>query len=393
MVARVFVGCVVSLMLIVSDSAQIIDATKDKWELPSDMPTEHQELVKEQYNTFLKTRAKEKAATEEAKKQSYQKPPEGKSPKKLGMKRDDGASLKPLTSQVEIQGGRFWFGTQVAAASTTIPTLGNDGALPRRAARVTSFFLDTDVVNNAQFNEFVKATGYQTEAELFGWSFVLDSLLSADMIAEVDSEKGYGRVKEAPHWCAVNGASWKKPFGADSPSLEKLAEFPVVHISFKDAEEYCAWSRRRLPTEHEWEYAARGSLLNQSYPWGDAFEPSRMNAWDGKFPKENTLVDGFHGLAPVHSYKPQNNFGVYNMLGNVWEWVDTRGGKKKKLSTAAEGTLRGGSFVDSLDGSFNHIVLVSTRQTNAVDSGANNIGFRCAKASSLPSTGNEKSEL
>ena len=122
--------------------------------------------------------------------------------------------------------------------------------------------------------------------------------------------------------------------------------------------------------------------------------PNRMNAWDGEFPKENTLLDGFHGLAPVKTYAAQGTYGLYNMLGNVWEWVQTYapGKKRKQREQANERVLRGGSFVDSLDGSFNHVVMVSTRQTNAPDSAANNIGFRCASSSS-GSAGNFKSEL
>jgi formylglycine-generating enzyme required for sulfatase activity len=357
------------------------------------MPTEHQAMIKEKYDEFMKNRQKEKKKEQEKNKQEYPKPPEGKSPKKLGMVRDDSATRVDLTRQVPIPGGMFWFGTQtdLGGGGKVMPASPRDGASARRPAKVKPFQLDIDVVSNAQFEEFASITGYHTEAELFGWSFVLDSLASEAVIAEVDGETGYGRVKDAPHWCAVKGATWKTPFGEDS-SLEDKMDMPVVHVSYKDAEEYCSWSEnRRLPTELEWEYAARGGLTNETYPWGSQLLPNRMNAWDGEFPKENTLLDGYHGLAPVKTYKAQNSYGLYNMLGNVWEWVETSspGKKKKQRDNAGERVLRGGSFVDSLDGTFNHIVMVSTRQTNAPDSAANNIGFRCASSP----TGSAKSEL
>jgi formylglycine-generating enzyme required for sulfatase activity len=146
------------------------------------------------------------------------------------------------------------------------------------------------------------------------WSFVLDSQASEEVIEEVDGEMGYGRVKDAKHWMAVAGASWKHPYGADS-NIDEAMDLPVVHVSYLDATEYCAWAHdRRLPTEKEWEYAARGGRINQTYPWGDAWLPRRMNIWEGDFPKENTVADGYHGLAPVKSYTP-NDFGLYNMLG------------------------------------------------------------------------------
>lgn len=158
-------------------------------------------------------------------------------------------------------------------------------------------------------------------------------------------------------------------------------------MSLKDADEFCHWADgRRVPSEKEWEYAARGGLVNQTYPWGEAINPEldgtgsksgiqsdtheHMNIWEGPFPAGNTAKDGFIGTNPVNHYPP-NGYGLYNVLGNVWEWV--KGGKDDTARV-----LRGGSFVDSIDGSFNHAVMVSTRQTNAADSAASNIGFRCA---------------
>lgn len=175
-------------------------------------------------------------------------------------------------------------------------------------------------------------------------------------------------MKSAKHWMAVPEAHWRKPYGGNSYISDK-AKYPVTHISYRDASEYCMWAGRRLPTEKEWEYACRGGLVNRSYPWGDNYIPGRMNAWEGKFPLENTGEDGYTGVAPAKSYEP-NEYGVYNLLGNVWEWV--AGG------TAAKRIMRGGSYIDSVDGSFNHPVIVSTRQENSGDSASSTSGFRCA---------------
>mmetsp|Transcript_113621 Transcript_113621/g.222817 ORF Transcript_113621/g.222817 Transcript_113621/m.222817 type:complete len:316 (+) Transcript_113621:12-959(+) len=281
---------------------------------------------------------------------------------------DDNAELTPLA---RIGGGTFWFGTQLTIAGKLIPNEAKDGAQARVKKTVKPFSMEIYPVSNAQFAKFVAETGYVTEAEVFKWSFVLEHLASEAVVKQVDSKKGYGRVKEATHWMAVPRASWHKPYGRDSPAMtfNENERLPVVHVSHTDAERYCAWAGRRLPTELEWEYAARGGRSKQNYPWGDEFTPDRMNIWEGSFPSKNTLKDGYLGPAPVDAYSP-NDFGLYNMLGNVWEWV--AGGVPEKR------VLRGGSFIDSVDGRFNHVVMVSTRQENTGDSTASNVGFRCA---------------
>lgn len=290
------------------------------------------------------------------------------SPKELNLKRDPDTSNVPLTDQVEIKGGLFYMGTQLMMGDKVRAAKLKDGADVRKLVKCEGpYKMDIDVVTNKQFKEFVEATDYKTEAEIFGWSFVLENLVSESVIAEVDGEKGYGRVKDAPHWLAVKGADWKHPFGNDSIN-EDIPNYPVVHVSFKDGLEYCNWAGRRLPTEKEFEFGARGGLVNNSYPWGNDLIPKRMNSWEGDFPEKNKLTDGYLGLAPVLSYAP-NAYGLYNTVGNVWEWV--LGGKPEAR------ILRGGSFIDSTDGSFNHLLFVSTKQINAGDSGGSNIGFRC----------------
>jgi len=188
-----------------------------------------------------------------------------------------------------------------------------------------------------------------------------------------------GRVRNSEHWMGVKGASWKHPYGVDSDILNIL-DLPAAHISYRDAEEYCSWADRRLPTEKEWEYSARAGRINETYPWGNVFENGLMNIWEGNFPKENLLLDGFHGLAPVKAFSA-SNYGLYNMLGNCWEWV--KGGDRQHR------ILRGGSFIDSVDGKFNHAVYVSTRHVNSEDAGASNIGFRCAANYQTPSANTE----
>lgn len=205
---------------------------------------------------------------------------------------------------------------------------------------------------------------------LCSWSFVLEAEASAEVIAQADGPTGYGRVKDAPHWLAVPGANWRHPHGPDS-TVTDMDNYPVVQVSHKDATEYCKWTGRRLPTEKEWEYASRGGLVNRSYPWGKQFKPNHMNIWDGKFPQANKKIDGYLGVAPTLSYSP-NKYGVYNTVGNVWEWV-SGGSAEKRIQ-------RGGSYIDSADGSFNHPALVSTRQENTGDSAGSNSGFRCASS-------------
>eukprot|EP01041_Mallomonas_annulata_P001270 gene1270-2456_t len=257
------------------------------------------------------------------------------------------------------------------------------------------FSIDVDLVSVAQFRAFVGATKYVSEAEQFGWSFVFEQLASPATINTCDSR--LGRVKDAPHWLGVEGADWRHPHGPDSSSINADSRnMPVTHMSYNDATEYCTWAGLRLPLESEWEYAARGGMENKSYPWGSELltgsssSRSRMNVWEGEFKVKgvgetssssdnsgssgtmtNTMEDGYLGVAPLDAYPPQTSTGLRHMLGNVWEWV--QGGSKKKR------VLRGGSFIDSIDGTFNHIVLVSTRQLNSGDSTASNIGFRCVR--------------
>jgi len=300
------------------------------------------------------------------------------------------------TAMVELEGGEFDFGSEFHfdGDKVTSPKV-LDGARPRRKVTVRPFKIDEEVVTNAQFARFVIETEYVTEAENFGWSFVFQGTASPLVARECD--QNMGRVKDAPHWLAVKKASWAHPNGPDS-SFNQALQLPVVQVSHNDAMAYCQHVGKRLPTEREWEFAARGGLKKVKYHWGDKHEKASFklyNGWQGKFPFENTADDGYTGLSPVKSFPP-NKYGIYGTLGNVWEWVAgtaegdsylrRKGGKlsaKEKAALADQRVLRGGSFVDTHDGNFNHIISVSTRQENSVDSGANNVGFRCA-ASATP---------
>jgi len=276
---------------------------------------------------------------------------------------------------VEVPAGRFWMGSEDAFAYT------EDGESPLREVEVSAFWIDTCAVTNARFSAFVDATGYRTEAERFGWSFVFAGLLSDDFPPTQ-------AVAQAPWWRRVEGADWSHPDGPQS-SVEDREGLPVVHVSWNDAQAYCDWSGKRLPTEAEWERAARGSLDRAVFPWGDELEPGgehRMNVWQGSFPTRNTLEDGYLGLAPVDEYEP-NGFGLHNMTGNVWEWTCDwfhptfrQRDRLRNPTGPSRGTHRvqkGGSYL--CHHSYCRRYRIAARQGNTPDSSTGNIGFRCVR--------------
>jgi len=298
---------------------------------------------------------------------------------------------KGLSPQVRVRGSWFTYGSSIAdeidgeaeayaelekqAAEAGQEMLRRDGNRANTWARTKPFAMDVTAVSNTQFQKFVRATKYRTEAETFQWSFVLDYLAADEIIAEVDGEGGYGRVQDAPHWMAVKGAYWRRPEGTGS-SLRGRGNHPVIHVSYNDSVAYCEWAGRRVPTEKEWEHAARGGLDDEPFPWGSAARADKCNGWTGNFPTENDELDGYAGTAPVDAFEP-NGYGLYNMVGNVWEWVN--GGNEK------EKPIRGGSYIDTIDGEHNHALRVSSRQMVSPDSGGGNSGFRCASGEYLNS--------
>ena len=249
-----------------------------------------------------------------------------------------------------------------------------------REVDVSPFRIDVLAVTNSRFAEFVGATGYRTDAERYGWSFVFSGLLPDDFGPTQ-------AVAAAPWWRLVEGADWRHPAGPQS-EIDGHGDHPVVHVSWNDAGAYCEWAGVRLPTEAEWELAARGGLDGKVFPWGDEMVPNgehRMNVWQGTFPSDNTEADGFYGTCPVDAFRP-NAYGLHNATGNVWEWVsdwfdpDFRHRDRRRdpqgPATATAKVQKGGSYL--CHASYCRRYRVAARQGNGPDSSAGNVGFRCA---------------
>ncbi len=256
-----------------------------------------------------------------------------------------------------------------------------DGEEPAREITLRPFMIDPYAVTNERFAEFVEATGYRTDAERFGWSFVFAGLLPDDFPETRGSAA-------APWWRRVEGADWRRPEGPQS-DLAGRGNHPVVHASWQDASAYCEWSGTRLPTEAEWEYAARGGLEGKRYPWGDELTPGgehHCNIWQGEFPPRNTCEDGYYGTAPVGAFVP-NAFGLYNMSGNAWEWCSdwfsptfhVKGPRTDPLGpdSGTHRVIRGGSYLCHESYCFRY--RVAARSANTPDSSTGNMGFRCAR--------------
>ncbi|WP_155929930.1 formylglycine-generating enzyme family protein [Mycolicibacterium sp. CBMA 234] len=277
------------------------------------------------------------------------------------------------TGMVTLQGGQFWMGSD---SHVSYPT---DAEGPVRPVQLAPFLIDTCAVSNDDFAEFVAATGYRTDAERLGWSYVFAGFLPAAL------RRASARPTRTPWWCAVEGARWDLPEGPGS-EIDGRGCHPVVHISWNDAHAFAGWAGKRLPTEAEWEYAARGGLNQARYPWGDELDPGgeyRCNIWRGTFPVKNTAVDGYRGTASVDAFGP-NGFGLYNMCGNVWEWCadwwstehQTDAVSLTGPATGTDKVIRGGSYLCHESYCFRY--RVSARSANTPDSSSGHAGFRCA---------------
>ena len=305
---------------------------------------------------------------------------------------------------VWIPGGEFWMGAQHVPERDPVGMQATRDARPIHRVSVDGFWMDTTVVTNAEFARFVEATGYVTVAERTPRAEDFPGAPAENLVA--------GAVVFAPPdhpvsldnylrwWSYVPGASWRHPEGPGS-SLRGRERYPVVQVAYEDAEAYARWAGKRLPTEAEWELAARGGLSGKPYVWGDEFRPGgtwMANTHQGTFPVTDTGEDAHAGLAAVASYPP-NGYGLYDMAGNVWQWVSDWYRPDYYALLASQGTvrnprgpmssfdpeepsqakrvMRGGSFLCT--DQYCSRYIVGTRGKGEVSSGANHLGFRCVK--------------
>jgi len=284
-----------------------------------------------------------------------------------------------------VKGGEDYLGTDK-------PVIVADGEGPARKVILDSFFLGKYAVSNDEFKEFVEKTGYITESEKFGWSFVFESAIADSIKSKITQA-----VAGAQWWLPVNGSYWKEPEGPGSDVfVTDRGNYPVVQVSWNDAVQFCRWLGGRLPTEAEWEHAAKGPKghgknIPAVFPWGNKLlvkGSHRANVFQGRFPGENTVEDGYEHLGPVDAFDPQNDYGFYNLIGNVWEWVEDWFTNRHAVPTeplknwkgppkGVEKVKKGGSFL--CHNSYCYRYRTVARFPSTPDSATLNLGFRCAK--------------
>ncbi len=310
----------------------------------------------------------------------------------------------PPAGMAWIPGGTFAMGSDLPHT--------NNSERPVHQVRVSGFWLDATEVSNRQFAAFVAATGYVTTAEKpVDWDELkkqlppdtpkppAESLAPGSMVFSPPTTPVTDLADYSQWWKWVHGADWRHPEGPGS-DLATRAEHPVVQVSWDDAVAYAAWAGKRLPTEAEWEFAARGGLAGKRYPWGDEAisdaDGTRANTWQGTFPTTNLKTDGYGTTSPVGIF-PATGYGLHDMAGNVWEWCSDwyradaylAGANALSLNplgpekpwdpdepTALKRVTRGGSFLCHV--SYCESYRTAARRGTAYDSGASHIGFRCA---------------
>jgi formylglycine-generating enzyme len=315
------------------------------------------------------------------------------------------ASESPPQGMAWIPGGEFSMGAPDLQATDAVGMNAAADARPVHRVYVDGFWMDETDVTNEEFSRFVKATGYVTIAE---------RTPTAEEFPGAPPENLYagGIVFSPPHhavplndhyqwWAYVKGANWRHPEGANS-NLKGREKYPVVQVAYPDALAYASWADKRLPTEAEWEFAARGGLAGKSYPWGDEFQPRgawMANTHQGHFPDADSGDDGFIGIAPIARF-PANGYGLYDMAGNVWQWTSDwyrpdyyqqlaalRGVTRNPQGpdtpydpaepTEKKRVQRGGSFLCT--DQYCSRYVVGTRGKGEVTTGTNHLGFRCVK--------------
>ena len=286
---------------------------------------------------------------------------------------------------------------------------------PVHRVTVDDFWMDRTPVTNEQFRRFVSATGYVTYAEIppdpKDYPGALEHMLKPGSLVFVPPRQSVDLRDWSQWWSYVFGANWRQPYGPGS-SIDDIADHPVVHVAYRDALAYAQWARKELPTEAEWEYAARGALNDAEFAWGDELTPNgrhMANTWQGKFPLENVATDGYERTSPVQTYEP-NGYGLYDMIGNVWEWTTDWFSPKHQPDAAKACCIprnpRGARMQDSYDdcqpniriprkvlkgGSFlcapNYCrrYRPAARHAEPIDTSTCHVGFRCVvRAGSRP---------
>ena len=317
---------------------------------------------------------------------------------------------KEIEGMVWIPGGSFYQG---ALVNDTLALLHEK---PRHLVHIDGFYMDISPVTNKEFKNFVKETGYITTAERdVNWGELArqlppgtdkphDSLLKAGSLIFSKTKKPITDFSDFSQWWKWKiGANWKKPRGDNDISGKD--NYPVVHISYEDALAYCKWADKRLPTEAEWEYAARANRDDAIYYWGNDHDSLKYkaNTWEGQFPFENSKIDGYENLAPIKSF-PANDFGLYGMSGNVWEWTsdwynvnyykdlleDKAACHNPKGAThafnpnniyAQEKVIKGGSFLCNINYCISY--RISAKMSSTPDTSLEHLGFRTVAAKNM----------